>query len=98
MAFYKVTFDDGQVLHVNADSADAARTHADMDATRLPRGLMLEQDGKPVHVSRPQIHPRTAIRSVDAIDKYHFRRLAEIDEQIRTLAVEAERLRPHAGQ
>lgn len=98
MAFYKVTFDDGQVLHINADSGEAARTHADLDVTRLPRGLTLEQDGKPVHVSRPQIHPRVAIREVTAIDKYSFRRLTEIDEQIRSLAVEAERLRPHAGQ
>lgn len=92
---FKVTYDNGQVLFVDAPNADEASAHASLLHVKMPRGMVLEvADGQSVEVSRPQIDPTAKVVSAEPIDKFARRRLMVIDDQMQALAAEVARLRP----
>lgn len=73
MAFFKVSFEGGHVLYVNAPDATAAAAHVDHDLVRDPH---LKHAGVESPPSRPQIPQRATVVTVEAEDKGTVRRRA----------------------
>lgn len=90
MAFYIVTFDNGQTLPVNAESAEGALAHANSPEVRLG-AEEVEVNGRVV--KRMVIEPGAKAAEAKIADKYVIRRLAAIDETQRQLALEADTLK-----
>lgn len=80
MPHYKVTFENGQCLYVNAPDEAGARAHVDDDLVRNPR--VGRPVGAPSEFTRPAIDQRTPIKSVEIADKWTVRRQAQLEGQV----------------
>ena len=90
--FFRVIFDNDQVIHVSAPDAVAAQAHAeDEDVRQPPSGSKMNFKHE---VTRTVIAAGARVASVVEIDKYAFRRLQQLDAQIAEMAREADALRP----